>query len=588
MNIVWLRKYIFPAAFVAVIIAVVFFSVQRSAPAVDTQYRDASLSVDVRVENLLSQMTTNEKIGQLALVEKNSIATTSDIARYGIGALLSGGGGNPDPNTPEAWLAMVNDFQDTAHGSRLGIPLLYGVDAVHGHTNVFGATVFPHAIGLGAGGDVDLVQRIGGITGQEMAATGVNWNFSPTVDVVDDTRWGRTYETFGANTDNVSVLTAAYLIGLQSTGVISTAKHYLGTGAMAWGSSTNPDFQMDQGAIPVDEATLRAVHLPPFAAAISAGVGSVMVSHATWNGVELSASHYLLTDVLKSELGFEGFVISDWNGVDEISSDKYLAIVTAINAGVDMVMLPFDYRAFTSHMKRALYSGAITHERLDDAVRRILRAKFSAGLFDAATVEADLSTVGSPEHRTVAREAVRKSMVVMKDADVLPLRKDLTHIIVAGSSANNLGRQSGGWTIEWQGVDGNWIPGTTILDGIKNAVSDTTEIEYSDTGVFSARAERADIGIVIVGEAPYAEGVGDDAHPELSAEDLQTIENVKAISKKIVVIIVSGRPLDILPYVSSWDAIIAAWLPGTEGDGVADVLFGDYPSTGTLPVDWPL
>ena len=588
MNIVWLRKYIFPAAFVAVIIAVVFFSVQRSAPAVDTQYRDASLSVDVRVENLLSQMTTNEKIGQLALVEKNSVATTSDIARYGIGALLSGGGGNPDPNTPEAWLAMVNDFQDAAHGSRLGIPLLYGVDAVHGHTNVFGATIFPHAIGLGASGDVDLVQRIGEITGQEMAATGVNWNFSPTVDVVDDTRWGRTYETFGADTDSVNALSAAYLTGLQSTGVLGTAKHYLGTGAMAWGSSTNPDFQMDQGAIPIDEATLRAVHLPPFVNAIQAGVGSIMVSHAAWDGVELSASHYLFTDVLKSELGFEGFVVSDWNGVDEISSDKYVAVVTAINAGVDMVMLPYDYKAFTMNMKRALYSGAITGERLDDAVRRILRAKFSAGLFDAAPVEGELSTVGSSEHRAVAREAVRKSMVLLKGASTLPVSKNLAHIIVAGSSANNLGRQSGGWTIEWQGVDGNWIPGTTILEGIENSVSKNTEVEYSDTGIFSARDDRADVGIVIVGESPYAEGVCDNAHPELTAEDLQTIENVKAISKKIVVIIVSGRPLDILPYVSSWDAIIAAWLPGTEGDGVADVLFGDYPFTGTLPVDWSL
>lgn len=313
-----------------------------------------------------------------------------------------------------------------------------------------------------------------------------------------------------------------------------------------------------------------------------------MVSHATWNGVELSVSHYLLTDVLKGELGFAGIVVSDWNGVDEISRDKYHAVVTAINAGVDMVMLPFDYKAFTTYMKRALYSGAITHERLDDATRRILRAKFSAGLFDTAPVEEDLSTVGSPEHRAVAREAVQKSMVILKGAHILPVSKNLSHIIVAGSSANNLGRQSGGWTIEWQGVDGNWIPGTTILEGIKNAVNEDTEVEYSDTGVFAPRSELADVGIVIVGESPYAEGVGDNEHPALSAEDLQTIENVRAVSKKVVVIIVSGRPLDIQTSIADWDAVIAAWLPGSEGSGVADVLFGDYSFTGTLPVDWPL
>ncbi|HBP00230.1 TPA: beta-glucosidase [Candidatus Uhrbacteria bacterium] len=588
MNIILLRRGILPVAFIIVITGL-FFSMRHIAIPFHALYRDASLTIDVRVEDLLSRMTTNEKIGQLALVEKNSITDTSDISSYGIGALLSGGGGNPIQNTPKTWLAMVNDFQHAAQNSRLSIPLLYGVDAIHGHSNVLGATIFPHALGLGATKDTDLVRRIGEITAQEISATGVNWNFSPTVDVVDDTRWGRTYETFSSNPIIVSELSVAYLTGLQSEFVMGTAKHYLGTGAMAWGSSTNPDFKIDQGATLLDETTMRATHLPPFAAAIDAGVNSIMVGHISWNGVELSANHYLLTDVLKNELGFDGFVVSDWNGVDEISSDKYLAMVTAINAGVDMIMLPFDYKTFTTHMKRALDSGAISRERLDDATRRILRAKFSTGLFDTEPVEdEELLTIGSPKHRTVAREAVRKSMVLLKDVNTLPLNKNFSHIVVAGSSANNLGRQSGGWTIEWQGVDGNWIPGTTILDGIKNAVSENTKIEYSDTGFFSARNERADIGIVIVGEAPYAEGAGDNEHPELSTEDLQIIKNVKAISKKTVIIIVSGRPLDIRPYVDSWDAVIAAWLPGSEGNGIADVLFGDYLFTGTLPVNWPL
>ncbi len=575
--------------FVIAVATGLFFSAKNASRLLHAPYRDASLSIDVRVEDLLGRMTTNEKIGQLALVEKNSIKDTSDIAKYGIGALLSGGGGNPDQNTPEGWLTMVNDFQHAAQKSRLGIPLLYGVDAVHGHTNVLSATIFPHALGLGATHDPDLVRRIGEITAQEISATGVNWSFSPNVDVVDDTRWGRTYETFGSNSAAVSELSVAYLTGLQSKAVMGTAKHYLGTGAMTWGTSTNPDFHIDQGTTFLDEATMRAVHLPPFAAVIDAGVKSVMVGHVSWNGIELSANHYLLTDVLKNELGFTGFVVSDWNGVNEISSDAYLAVVTAINAGVDMVMLPFDYQTFTTSMERALDSGAISHERLDDATRRILRAKFSTGLFDTEPVEnEELLTIGSSNHRTVAREAVQKSIVLLKDANTLPLSKNLSHIVIAGSSANNLGRQSGGWTIEWQGIDGNWIPGTTILNGIKDAVSDNTVIEYSETALFSVRNERADIGIVIVGEAPYAEGVGDNAHPELSAEDLQAIQNVQAISKKIVVIIVSGRPLDIRPYINSWDAVVAAWLPGSEGGGITDVLFGDYPFTGTLPVDWPL
>lgn len=450
-------------------------------------------------------------------------------------------------------------------------------------------TAFPHALGIGAAHNADLVRRMSEITAQEIAATGVNWSFSPTVDVVDDIRWGRTYETFGSDPALVSDLGVAYLKGLQSQAIMGTAKHYLGTGAMTWGSSTNPSFRMDQGETFLNEAAMRATHLPPFAAVIDAGVQSVMVGHAAWNGVKIVANHYLLTDVLKHELGFEGFVVSDWNGVDEISGDASLAVITAVNAGVDMVMLPFDYKAFTSNMKYAIDSGAISHDRLNDAVRRILRAKFSIGLFDTKLIDsAAINAIGSVEHRAVAREAVQQSMVILKDTNILPLRKNFSRIVVAGSSANNLGRQSGGWTVEWQGIDGNWIPGTTILDGIKHAVDEQTTIEYSDTGFFSPRNEQADVGIVIVGESPYAEGVGDNERPELSAEDLQAIANVQAISKKVVIIIVSGRPLDIHPYVDTWNAVIAAWLPGSEGSGIADVLFGDVPFTGTLPVEWAL
>lgn len=577
-------------AVILIIVASLFIHERRNNGESAALYYDQTKPVEERVTDLLDRMTIDEKIGQLALVEKDSIFLKADIANFGIGGVLSGGGGGPDTNQPEAWLAMVNGFQEAARATRLGIPILYGVDAVHGHSNVYGATIFPQTIGLGASDDADLVRRIGAVTGEEMALTGVNWNFSPTVDVVQDTRWGRTYETFGDNSATVAELSAAYLEGLQSASVVGTAKHFLGTGAMAWGTSTNPDFHMDQGAITVDEATLRAVHLPPFASAIKAGVGSIMVGHATWGGVEIAANHTLLTDVLKTELGFQGFVVSDWYGVYEIADDKYAAMVTAINAGVDMVMLPYDYRTFTGDMKRALEQGDITTERLNDAVARILRVKFATGLFDREIVkEIPPNTFGSDAHRQVAREAVRKSLVLLKDTrNILPISSKTSRILVAGKAADNLGIQSGGWTIEWQGIDGNWIPGTTILQGIKNAVSADTAVEYRQRGDFSPEGAHADIGIAVVGETPYAEGWGDNVHPSLSDEDIQTIKNVQAMSKRLLVIIVSGRPLDIHAYAGDWDAVVAAWLPGTEGDGVTDVIFGKYPFTGKLPVDWPL
>lgn len=555
-------------------------------------YLDSAKPVEVRVEDLLNRMTTAEKIGQLALVDKNSIHNPKDITKYGLGALLSGFGAKPEPNEPAAWLTMVNDFQSYAQRTRLKIPLLYGVDGIHGHTNVPGATVFPHFIGLGASQDVDLVRRVAQATAAEMAATGIYWNFSPNLDVVQDTRWGRTYESFGSDLAMVSRLGHAYLEGagaLPYAKIVSTAKHYLGAGDMTWGSSSNENFKMDQGITQVDEETLRRVHLPPFQMAAEAGVASVMVGLNTWNGLKLSANRYLLTDVLKGELGFTGFVVSDWYGVYEIPGGEYRAAVTAINAGVDMVMLPYDYRSFFRYLTKALETGEITKDRLDDAVRRILTVKFKTGLFDRpATNTSRLAQVGAAEHRAIAREAVRKSLVLLKnDREVLPLSKAIGRILVAGSAAHNLGRQSGAWTIEWQGVDGNWFTGTSILDGIKNTLGANSVVEYNLEANFPTTSQLADIGIAVVGEPPYAEGWGDKENPALTPQDLQIIAKLKAASKKLVVIIVSGRPLDIRPYAAEWDAVVAAWLPGTEGQGVADVLFGDFPFTGILPVVWP-
>jgi beta-glucosidase len=559
-------------------------------------YQDASLPIEDRVNDLLSRMTPAEKIGQLALVDKSKISQPEDIARYGIGALLSGGGSKPPENTPRAWLDMVNGFQDQAQTTRLRIPLLYGVDANHGHANVFGATVFPHAIGLGATDDPELVKKIAQITAQEVAATGISWIFGPSLDVVRDIRWGRTYEQFGSDSQLISKLGVAYIHGLQettpSTHVAATAKHYMGNGATSWGTSINKDYSIDQGVSQISEQELRRVHLPPFKAAVDAEVKTVMVGLNGWQGQKVTGNKYLLTEVLKEELGFEGIVVSDWYGVYEIGPTNYRSTVTAINAGIDMVMLPFDYKIFTRDLQRALARGDVSQERLDDAVRRILRLKFELGLFeDPIKDNKGLRSINSEEHQAVARQAVRQSLVLLKnDNHPLPLSKDTPYILVAGSSAHNLGKQSGGWTIEWQGVDGNWFPGTTILDGIKNTLPPQTNLEFNESGDFTSSTATADVGIAVVGESPYAEGVGDNEHPSLSEQDLTTIEKLRQKSRHLVVIIVSGRPLDIRNQSNNnnWDTIIAAWLPGTQGQGVADVLFGDHPFTGKLPIAWPV
>jgi len=567
-----------------------------------SQYMDPEAAIQDRVEDLLVRMTLAEKIGQMTLVEKNSIKD-KDIADKFIGGLLSGGGGYPSRNTPEGWSEMVNGFQEYALRTRLGIPLIYGVDAVHGHGNLRGATIFPHNIGLGATRDPDLVERIGQTTAVEMAATGIYWNFAPVVAVPQDIRWGRTYEGYSENTELVSKLGAAYIKGLQNVGsspnlsapttVLATAKHFVGDGGTAWGSSDTfimQQFMLDQGVTDVDEATLRAVHLSPYVAAIDTGAMSIMVSFSSWGGMKMHAQKYLLTDVLKGELDFKGFLVADWQGIDQIPGNYYSDIVTSINAGLDMIMVPYDYDAFINGLTEAVNNGDVPLERIDDAVRRILTVKFQLGLFERPFAdESLLPLVRSDEHRELAREAVRKSLVLLKnDNNTLPLAKDTPLIFVAGQGANDIGIQSGGWTIEWQGKSGDITPGTTILEAIRNTVSENTIVLYNRWGEFDrVTAEVADVGIVVMGEMPYAEGVGDDEDLTLSEGDIAVIERVREGSKKVVVILISGRPMIVTEHLDQWDVFIAAWLPGTEGQGVADVLFGDYPFTGKLPYTWP-
>ena len=558
-------------------------------------YLDPSQAIDIRVDDLLSYMTLEEKIGQMTLVEKNSITQLSDIAKYHLGGLLSGSGAKPDDNTVEGWRTMIEDYQAEANMSRLQIPLLYGVDAIHGHAHVPGATVFPHAISLGATNNPTLVRTVANATAKELASTRVNWSFSPNLDQPQDIRWGRVYEAFSDDPALVSRLGVAYLEGLQTSTdpkdkdvfILATPKHYLGLGGMRWGTSLNENFKIDQGITTADETMLRTIYLPPFTDAVQAGALSIMVGLNTWGEKRMVLQKELLTDVLKGELGFKGFVVSDWYGVHEGRSNTFWASVQAVTAGVDMVMLPFDYPKFAKHMKWAIRLGVLSEERIDDAVRRILYAKFALGLFDAKVEATALTKVQALAHRALARDAVAQSLVLLKnEGNILPLSANIRHLRVAGGSADNIGKQMGAWSIEWQGVDGNWPAGaTSILAGIQ-ARAGATRVEYDPLGVFPT-GKKAEVGIAIVGEKPYAEGWGDTAYPILEEEDLRAIKNLQDSCDNVVVVIVSGRPLLIRNEIASFDALVSAWLPGSEGAGVADVLFGDKPFTGTLPLPWP-
>ncbi len=561
---------------------------EESPPA----YLDASLPAEERAQDLLARMSLDEKIGQMTQVEKNSLLP-EDVSRYYIGSILSGGGGSPTgDNSPQGWVKMVDGFQAAALETPLAIPLIYGVDAVHGHNNLKGATIFPHNIGLGATNDPELLEKIGGATAEEMLATGIPWDFAPVLAVVQDIRWGRTYESYGENTELVTRLGVAYQNGLQAAGegdsifVLATPKHYIGDGGTTWGTSKTDNYKLDQGDTQMDEARLRELFLPPYQAAIEAGAQSVMVSYSSWNGTKMHGHKYLVTDVLKGELGFEGFVVSDWAGIDQVDKDYYTAVVTSINAGVDMNMVPQSYQRYLTVMKQAVEKGDIPMERIDDAVLRILTVKFKLGLFEKPFADpAYLETVGSEAHRELAREAVAKSLVLLKNENAaLPIAKDTSLVFVAGTFANDIGVQCGGWTIEWQGKSGSITAGTTIADAIEATAAG--EVRFNRFGNFES-AQKADVAIVVVGEKPYAEGRGDNANPALSENDIELIQRVREQAEKVVVIIISGRPLVITEALPYADAFVAAWLPGTEGQGVADVLFGDQPFSGKTPFSWP-
>lgn len=555
-------------------------------------YKKADAPVDSRVADLLKRMTIDEKIGQMTQIVKDTLKA-GEVKYYLLGSVLSGGGGSPSNNTAAGWADMVDAFQNEALSTRLGIPMIYGVDAVHGHGNLVDATVFPHNIGLGATGDTRLVEAIGKAVAEETAGTGILWNFGPCVAVVHDLRWGRTYESFGEDPSHVAALSGAYVKGYQSalTGsfarTVVSAKHFIGDGATEWGSATANGAQIDQGDARFDKAYLEKMQLPPYAEAIKNGARTVMTSHSSWNGVKMVAEKDLITGVLKGELGFTGFVVSDWGDIEACDPDYYKGVVASINAGIDMSMVPYDARKFIATVKKAVNSGDIPMERIDDAVSRILRVKFEMGLFESPKANRTLvATIRSPSHLSLAREAVAKSLVLLKNDHALPLGKKPGRLYVAGSAADDIGIQCGGWTITWQGKEGKITEGTTVLEGIKQKIS-ASAVVYERDAKFKA-ADRNAPCIVVIGEKPYAEWEGDNAEIALSEDDRAVIAKARAQFKKVIVVLISGRPLVLGDSLAKCDALVAAWLPGTEGSGVADVLFGDVAPTGKLPFDWPL
>ncbi|MFE9999001.1 glycoside hydrolase family 3 protein [Streptomyces avermitilis] len=567
-------------------------------------YLDPKLSVKKRVADLVSRMSLEEKAGQMTQAERGALTAQGDIATYDLGSLLSGGGSTPTPNTPEAWAKMIDAFQLRAQATRFQVPLIYGVDAVHGHNNLTGATIMPHNIGIGASRDPGLARRTGAVTAAEVRATGIPWDFAPCLCVTRDERWGRSYESFGEDPALVKSMETV-IQGLQGARdgkdlkdddkVLATAKHFVGDGGTAYGSSTTGTYTIDQGVTKVTRQELEAVQLAPYQTAVDRGIGSVMPSYSSLDilgdgqgAVKMHARADMINGVLKDRMGFDGFVISDWKAIDQIPGDYASDVRTSINAGLDMIMVPYEYKDFRTTLIDEVKAGRVSQKRVDDAVSRILTQKFKLGLFEKPYADTSgASRIGSSAHRAVAREAAAESQVLLKNAGgVLPLKKS-QKVYVAGSNADDLGNQTGGWTITWQGSSGKHTDGTTILDGMRKAAGSGGAVTYSKDA--SAPTSGYDVGVVVVGETPYAEGVGDVGNGndlELTAADKAAVDKVCG-AMKCAVLIVSGRPQLIGDRLGDIDALVASWLPGTEGDGVADVLYGRRAFTGQLPVTWP-
>ena len=560
---------------------------------------------EARIADLLRRMTVEEKVGQVIQADIGSV-TPDDVRRYHLGSVLNGGNSGPggDDLAPAAkWLELADAFYEASvdkSNGRVAVPVIWGTDAVHGHSNIVGATLFPHNVGLGAANDPDLIQRIGAATAAEIRVTGQEWTFAPTITVPRDSRWGRTYEGYSSDPALVARYADRMILGLQGPAngvamlkgpyVLASTKHFLADGGTTEGR--------DQGDARISEEELRDVHGKPYGPAIGAGVATVMTSFSSWNGVKIGGHKGLVTDVLKDRMKFGGFVVTDWNAHGQIAGCTNASCPQAINAGVDMYMAPDSWKPLYASLLSQVKDGTVPMARLDDAVGRILRVKMRLGLFEAGKPSArplsgQWNLLGSPTHRALAREAVGKSLVLLKNTGVLPL-KPSARILVAGDGADDIARQSGGWTLTWQGTgltNANFPGATSIWAGIKAAVAQAGgSAELAADGRFKTRPDAA---IVVFGETPYAEFQGDvktlQLRPDLRGP-LATMRRLKAQGVPVVAVMLTGRPLFTAPELNVADAFVAAWLPGSEGAGVADRLFAGKSNpgfTGRLAMPWP-
>ena len=570
-----------------------------------------------KVEALLSRMNLDQKIGQMTLAERMSV-TPEDVKNHHLGGILSCGGSYPENNRPKDWVVMNDAYwaasmaEDKLH---LAIPVLYGVDAVHGNSNLRGATIFPHNIGLGAAHDPGLISRIAEVTAREVLAAGMEWIFAPNLAVARNILWGRTYESYSEETSIVTSYAGEFVKGVQSDlgidSVVACAKHWVGDGGTTNG--------INQGETTLSEDDLQNIHIAPYRDAINSGVLTIMVSFNSWNGDKCHGHKYLISDILKNEMQFHGFVISDWDGIDYLSEDYHKAVALAVNAGIDMFMVSENWKEFADHLKQNVKRGSISMKRIDDATRRILRVKFAYGLFDKARPAdrfwSNHESFGGSEHRAVAREAVRKSLVLLKnDESLLPLHKD-ARIFVAGKSAHDGGHQCGGFSLTWQGTSGNeqMEGATSVWEGIRQVAPNAVLSAHVDGA--DADPDLHDAAIIVIGETPYAEGLGDVRSGDhliveagsqikgsmnvlepygnslelakLHPEDFRTIKTITDKGIPAVVVMISGRPLVVNQELNAATAFVAAWLPGSEGQGIADVLFGDFDFQGRLSFSWP-
>ncbi len=567
-------------------------------------------AIEARIDELLAQMTLKEKVGQMIQPEIKQV-TPEDIRDYHIGSVLNGGGTTPNNDKYAAvqdWVDLADSYYKASvdkTGGRTGIPIMWGTDAVHGVGNVIGATLFPHNIALGATQNPELMEKIGWATARELAVTGIDWNFSPTVAVARDERWGRTYEAYSEDPEIVGAYAGPMVRGLQGDAesedflgagrVIATAKHFIGDGGTYRG--------VDRGDTMGDERELRDIHGAGYFAALEAGVQVVMASFTRWDGIRMHGHQYLLTEVLKEQMGFDGLVVGDWSGHGFIPGCTALDCPDAVNAGLDIYMAPEpEWKELFASTVRHAREGTIPMARIDDAVRRILRVKLRAGLFDkglpsSRPLAGDESVLGAPEHREIARQAVRESLVMLKNSDaLLPLARD-QKVLVAGEGAHNIGKQTGGWTISWQGtgnVNSDFPGATSIYEGIEAAVTEGGgSVELSETGEYT---QKPDVAIVVFGENPYAEMQGDIPnllYRQGHEEDLTLLRKLQGEGIPVVSLFITGRPLWVNRELNASDAFVVIWQPGTEGNGVADVIFRNnegeiqHDMTGRLTFSWP-